>query len=61
VFNATFSIISAISWRPDLLVEEADYPERTADHWQATNTFYHLRVHLFCNLQSYIDMRMQQN
>jgi hypothetical protein len=27
VFNATFSNISAISWRPDLVVEEAEVPE----------------------------------
>jgi len=26
VFNATFSNISAISWRPDLVVEEAGVP-----------------------------------
>jgi hypothetical protein len=26
VFNATFSIISAISWRPVLVVEEAEVP-----------------------------------
>jgi len=36
VFNATFSNISAISWRPVLVVEEAEAS----------------RVHLFCNLQS---------
>ena len=33
-FNATFSNISAISWRPVLVVEE--YPKRTTDHGQAT-------------------------
>jgi hypothetical protein len=32
VFNATFSNISAISWRPVLVVEEAGVPERTTDH-----------------------------
>ena len=32
-FNATFSIISATSWRPVLVVEEAGVPvERTTDH-----------------------------
>ena len=36
VFNATFSNISAISWRPVLVVEEAEYPERTTDQGQAT-------------------------
>jgi hypothetical protein len=30
-FNATFSNISAISWRPVLVVEEAGVPERTTD------------------------------
>ena len=55
MFNATVSIISAISWRPVLVVEE-EYPERTTDHGQATDKLYHLwlRVEctLFCNLQS---------
>jgi len=31
VFNASFSNISAISWRPVFVVEEAEYPERTTD------------------------------
>jgi len=31
VFNDTCSNISAISWRPVLVVEEAGYPERTTD------------------------------
>jgi len=56
VFNATFSSISAISWRPVLVVEEAEFPERTTDHGQATGKLYHLRLRvdctLFCNLQS---------
>jgi hypothetical protein len=56
VFSATFSNISAISWRPVLVVEEAEYPERTTDLGQATGKLYHLwlRVEctLFCNLQS---------
>jgi len=51
VFNATFSNISAISWRPVLVVEEAG-----ADHGQATGKLYHLRLRVectfFCNLQS---------
>jgi hypothetical protein len=54
VFNATFSNISAISWRPVLMMEEA--PERTTDHGQGTGKLYHLRLRveciLFCNLQS---------
>jgi hypothetical protein len=52
-FNATFSNISAIAWRPVLVVDEA---ERTTNHGQATGQLYHfwLRVEctLFCNLQS---------
>jgi hypothetical protein len=55
-FNATFSNISAMSWRPVLVVEEAEYPERTTNHGQATGKLYHLRLRiectLFCNLQS---------
>jgi len=31
VFNATFSNISAISWRPVLVVEEAEVPGE--NHW----------------------------
>jgi hypothetical protein len=56
VFNATFSNISAISWRPVLVVEEAGVPERTTDPGHATGKLYHLRLRvectLFCNLQS---------
>ena len=44
VFNATFSNISAISWGPALVVEEAEYQERTTDHGQATGKLYHLRL-----------------
>jgi hypothetical protein len=39
------------------VVEEAEYPERTTDHGQATGKLYHLRLRvectLFCNLQSW--------
>jgi hypothetical protein len=41
VFNATFNNISAISWRPVLVVEEAEYPERTTDPGQATGKLHH--------------------
>ena len=51
MFNATFSNISAISWWPVLVVEEAGIPERTTDHGQATSKLVN-RVHPFCNLQS---------
>ena len=56
VFNTTFNNISAISWRPVLVVENPEYPERTTDHVQATGKLYHLRLRVectpFCNLQS---------
>ena len=55
VFNATFSNISAISWRPVLVVEEAGVPGKNHMGKQLVN-FYHLRLRvectLFCNLQS---------
>jgi len=50
VFNATFSNISAISWRAALAVEEAEYPERTTDHGQATGNLYHLQLRVECTL-----------
>jgi len=51
VFNATFSNISAISWRPVIVVEEAgEYPERTTDPGQATGKLYHLRLRIECTL-----------
>ena len=56
VSNATFSYISAILWRPVLMVEEAGVPGENHDHGQATGKLYHLRMRvectLFCNLQS---------
>ena len=52
-FDATFNNISAMSWRPVLVVEEAGENHR---HGQATGKLYHLRLRvectLFCNLQS---------
>ena len=50
VFNATFRNISAISWRPVLVVEEAGYTERTTDHGHATGKLYHLRLRVECTL-----------
>jgi hypothetical protein len=44
VLNATFSNISAISWRPVLVVEEAGVPGE--NHGQATGKPYHLRLHI---------------
>jgi hypothetical protein len=45
VFNATFNIISVISWRSVLLVED---PEKTIDLSQVTDKLYHINyvVHL---------------
>jgi hypothetical protein len=54
--NATFSNISAISWWPALVVEEARVPGE--NHWPSTINWQVLslaaasRVHPFCNLQS---------
>jgi hypothetical protein len=48
MFNATFINISAISWRLILVVEEAEVPERTTDHGQATGKIYHLRLRVEC-------------
>jgi hypothetical protein len=48
MLNATFSSISAILWRPVLVVEEAEYPERTTDHGQATGKLYHMRLRVEC-------------
>ena len=56
MLNATFSNISAISWRPVLVVEEAGIPGENHRHGQATGKHYHLWVKVectrFCNLQS---------
>jgi hypothetical protein len=43
-FNATFSNISAISWRPVLVVEEAGVPGENRRPRQATGKLYHLRL-----------------
>jgi len=56
MINATFSNISAISWRPVLVVKEAGVPGENHHHGQATGKLYHLRLRvkctLICNLQS---------
>jgi len=45
VFNSTFSNISAISWQPVLVVEEA---QRAQPIMQATGKLYHLRLRVNC-------------
>jgi hypothetical protein len=42
VLSATFSNISAISWRPVLMVEDAGVPEE--NHGQVTGKFYDFRL-----------------
>ena len=48
MFNATFSNISAISWRPDLVVKEDGVPGENTDHGQATGKLYDLRLRVEC-------------
>jgi hypothetical protein len=47
VFNATFSNISSISWRPVLVVEEAGVPGVNHRLWARKSSAP------FCNLQSW--------
>jgi hypothetical protein len=42
VFNATFSNISAISWRPVLVVEEAGIPGEIFGVLAPLSTIFHL-------------------
>jgi len=50
--------MSAKSWRPVLVVEEAGVPEENhrpwASNWQTFSLAAASRVHLFCNLQSLV-------
>jgi len=48
VLNATFSNISAISWRQVLVVEEAEVTGE--NHGQATGKLYHVRLRVECTL-----------
>jgi hypothetical protein len=51
VLNATFSNISAISWRPVLLVEEVGVPgENHRPGKQLVNFHDHLRLRVECTL-----------
>ena len=47
VFNATCTNISAISWWPAFVVEEAGVP---IDQGQATGKLYHLLLRVECTL-----------
>jgi hypothetical protein len=51
IFSATFINISAISWRPVLVVEEAGVPGEKHRPW-ASNWYklYHLRMRVECTL-----------
>ena len=55
-FNATFNNISAISWRPVLVVEEAGVPGENhrpwASNWLTLSLAAANRVRPFCKLQS---------
>ena len=55
-FNATFSSISAISWRSVLVVEEFRVPGENhrplARNWYTLSLAAASRVHPYCNLQS---------
>jgi hypothetical protein len=53
-YTATFNNISAISWGPVLVVEEAGVPGENHRPWQPTGKLSLAaasRVHPFCNLQ----------
>jgi hypothetical protein len=57
VLNDTFSNISAISWRPALVVEEAGVPGENHHHGQATGKLDHLRLLFECNLYRNLQSR----
>ena len=48
VFNATFSSISAITWRPVFVVAEAGVPGENHRPW--ASKLYHLRLRVECTL-----------
>jgi hypothetical protein len=54
--STPLSAIFQLYQRPVLLVEEAEYREKTTDHGQATSQLFHLQLRvectILCNLQS---------
>ena len=50
MFHATYSNISAISWWPVSVVEEAEYLEITTDHEEAIGKIDPLRLCVECTL-----------
>ena len=58
VLNATFRNISAISWRPVLVVDEAGVPSEIhrpwTSNWETLSLAVASRVYPFCNLGCYV-------
>jgi hypothetical protein len=56
VLTPLFNNISAISWRPVLVMEDAGVPGENTGHGQATGKLYHLRLQvertIFCNYKA---------
>jgi hypothetical protein len=42
VFDGTYNNNSVISWWSIVLLEETEYPEKTTDLSQVTDTLYHI-------------------
>ena len=52
MFNATFSNVSAIWWRPFIVVEEARVPGKNQLPWAIDHLRLRIENTFFCNLQS---------